>query len=83
MEKFIGVVDDYFAHVGVIALKLQDEVNMGDNIHIKGHTTDLTLIIDSMQIEHNSVTNAKAGDNVGIKISERAHRGDKIFKIIP
>jgi predicted RNA-binding protein with TRAM domain len=35
-----------------------------------------------MQIEHKSVTEAKRGDSVGIKISETVRRGDKIYKVV-
>ncbi|MFN3966975.1 MAG: HD domain-containing phosphohydrolase, partial [Endomicrobiia bacterium] len=55
MELRLGIVDDFFSHVSVIALKLEDEVSVGDTIHVKGHTTDFTQTVDSMQIEHTPV----------------------------
>ncbi|GAF95180.1 unnamed protein product, partial [marine sediment metagenome] len=45
-------------------------------IHIKGHTTDLEQEVDSVQIENESVENAKAGDSVGVKVKERVRRHD-------
>jgi hypothetical protein len=81
-EKEVGKVEDFFAHVNVIAVQLTGALSVGDRIHIKGHTTDLIQDVVSMQIEHQSVAAAKAGDDVGIKITERAHRGDKIFKVV-
>jgi len=35
-----------------------------------------------MQIEHKSVTEAKKGDSVGVKVSEKVRRGDKVYKIV-
>ncbi len=67
MEEKIGVVEDYFAKVSVIAVKLEGELKIGDKIHIKGHTTDFIQTVDSMQIQHQNVTSAKKGDSVGIK----------------
>lgn len=83
MELKLGVVEDYFAKVGVIAVKLEDEVSVGDTIHVKGHTTDFTQTITSMQIEHVNVEKASKGDSVGIKVQERARKGDIIYKVLP
>lgn len=83
METVIGKVEDYFAHIGVMALKLQEELSFGDTIHIKGHTTDLTQVVDSMQVEHQEVQKAKSGDSVGIKMKERVRKGDTVYKVTP
>ena len=83
MELKLGAVDDYFAKVGVIALKLEDEVAVGDTIHVKGHTTDFTQTITSMQIEHVNVQKASKGDSIGIKVNERARKGDIVYKVLP
>jgi len=81
VETVIGKVEDYFAHIGVIALKLQAELAVGDTIHVKGHTTDLTQTVDSIQIEHQDVQTAKAGDSIGIKVKERVRKGDTVYKV--
>jgi len=82
-EKRIGTVIDYFAKIGVAAIHLEDDgLKVGDTIHIKGHTTDLTEEVLSMQIERNPVQEAKAGDDVGIKIKERARKKDDVYKVI-
>lgn len=77
----LGQVEDYFAHVNVLALKLVAPVSVGDMIRIKGHTTDITQKVESMQIEHQPVQTASAGDSVGIKIADRARRTDVVYKI--
>ncbi|MBU2495657.1 MAG: translation elongation factor-like protein [Candidatus Omnitrophota bacterium] len=81
-EKEIGQVVDFFTHVNVVAVKLFEELSVGDRIHIKGHTTDFIQEVTSIQIEHQAVIKAKAGDDVGIKVTERVRHGDKIFKVI-
>jgi len=78
-EKEIGRVSTYFSHVGVAAIKLSDKVKVGDTIHVKGHTTDFQQQISSMQIENNSVKEAKKGDHIGIKISEKVRPNDAVF----
>jgi len=77
----LGQVEDYFAHVNVMALKLLAPVSVGNMIRIKGHTTDITQKVESMQIEHQPVQTASAGDSVGIKIADRARRTDVVYKI--
>ncbi len=79
-EKEIGLVRDYFGKIGVVAIELtKGALKAGDEIHIKGHTTDVTLKIKTMQIEHEVVEKAKKGDQVGIKCKEKCRRTDKVY----
>jgi len=80
-EEVIGTVSDFFAHPVVAGIELTGTLKLGDKIHIKGHTTDMEFTVDSMQINNANVEEAKAGDSVGIKVSERVRRGDTIYKV--
>ena len=80
-ETEIGSVSDFFARPVVAGITLTGTLKVGDKIHIKGHTTDIELTVDSMQINNANVTEAKVGDGVGIKVPERVRPGDKIYKI--
>ena len=84
MEEIeIGHVSNYFSKLSVAAVELTNHaLSVGDTLHFKGHTTDLQLKVDSIQIEHESVTEAKKGNSVGLKVSERVRKKDKVFKII-
>ena len=77
----MGRVSDYFAQVGVAGIELSGEVSVGDTIHIKGHTTDLTMAVDSMQIDRSDVEQAGAGDSVGIKVAEHCRAGDQVYRV--
>ena len=81
-EEMIGTVSDFFAHPVVAAIELTGALKVGDKILIKGHTTDLELNIDSMQIENEPVQEAKAGDSIGVKVPERVRDGDTVYKIV-
>jgi len=81
-EEVIGEVTDFFSRPVVAGIELTATLKLGDKIHIKGHTTDMELIVDSMQINNVDVEQAKAGDAVGVKVSERVRRGDTIYKVI-
>ena len=80
-EEVIGKVTDFFARPVVAGIELTTMLKLGDTIHIKGHTTDLELVVDSMQINNVNVEQAKAGDLIGIKVSERVRRGDTVYKV--
>jgi selenocysteine-specific translation elongation factor len=80
-EMEIGKVSDFFARPVVAGIELTGNLQTGDKLHIKGHTTDLEVIVDSMQINNTTVNTAKAGDAIGIKVPDRVRRGDAVFKI--
>lgn len=83
MEEIqIGKVTHYFGHLGVVAIDLTGELKVGDTIHIKGHTSDFTQNVDSIQIEHASVTSAKSGDKIGIKTKEHTREHDAVYKVV-
>ena len=80
-EEAIGNVSDFFARPVVAGIELTAKLKVGDKLHIQGHTTDLELTVDSMQINNANVQEAKAGDSVGIKVPDRVRRGDTIYKV--
>ena len=80
-EVEIGKVSDFFARPVVAGIQLTATLKVGDRIHIAGHTTDMELTVESMQIENVNVTEAKAGDAVGVKVDDRVRRGDTVYKV--
>jgi len=80
-EEEVGKVSDFFARPVVAGIDLTGTLKVGDKIHISGHTTDMELIVDSMQINNVNVQEARAGDSVGIKVADRVRRGDTIYKV--
>ena len=80
-EVEVGIVSDFFAHPVVAGIELTAGLKVGDRIHISGHTTDMELTVDSMEINNVNVTEAKSGDAIGIKVNDRVRRGDKVYKV--
>jgi putative protease len=81
-EKRIGEVMKYFAKPSVAAVKVTDgEIAVGDTIKFMGHTTDLTMALDSMEVNNQKVLRAIAGDYVGIKVADRVRPGDEVYKV--
>jgi len=79
-EVPIGVVSNYFDHVGVAAVKLKAGLKKGDKIRVVGGNVDFEQKVESMQIQHKVVSEAKKGDDVGIKLKERVRKDYKIYK---
>ena len=81
-EEAVGKVSDFFARPVVAGIEMIGTLKQGDKVHITGHTTDIEMVIDSMQINNVNVTEAKAGDSVGIKVPDRVRRGDTVYKVV-
>ncbi|HEY4761469.1 MAG TPA: hypothetical protein VIH42_12885 [Thermoguttaceae bacterium] len=82
-EVEIGKVTHYFSKIGVAAILItQDQLSVGDTIHIKGHTSDFTLKVDSMQIDNQPVNEAGVGKSIGLRVPEHAREHDQVFKVV-
>ncbi len=81
-EKKIGVISHYFGKISVAGIEIKKgKLEVGDTIRIKGHTTDFTQMIKSMQIDLQTVEVAKKGDSIGIKVNERVREHDEVYKV--
>jgi len=79
--KLIGKITHYFGNIGVGVIELSDILKVGDTIRIVGGETDFTQTVDSMEIEHQKVKEAKAGDSIGLKVNQKVREGYKVYKI--
>ncbi len=82
-EVAVGRVSDFFAHPVVAGINLTASLKVGDRVHIVGHTTDLEVVVESMQINSVNVQEAAAGDSVGIKVPDRVRGGDRVYVVAP
>ena len=82
-EKLIGKVTHYFSNIGVAVIELSDDLKVGDTIRIKGGLdTDFTQTVESMEMDHQKVTEAKKGDSVGLKVDQKVREGYSVYKVI-
>ena len=81
-ETKIGSVTHYYNHLHVAGVVITDgELHIGDTIHIKGHTSDFEQIVESMEIDHETVEVAKPGDQIGFSVIEYAREHDTVYKV--
>ncbi|MBI4436457.1 MAG: hypothetical protein HY590_03455 [Candidatus Omnitrophica bacterium] len=81
-EKEVGVITHYFGKVGVGMIQLTDSIKVGDTIHIKGHGYDFTQQVGSMQIDYKNIETAAVGQEVGLKVDQKVHPNDKVYKVV-
>jgi hypothetical protein len=80
-ETKVGVITHYFGKPGVAVIKATvAPIAVGDRIHIKGHTTDHTQMIESLQIQHQPVPRIEIGQDAGMKVGAHVHEHDDVFR---
>lgn len=77
-EQRVGEVTHYFQNAGVAVVAVEDGFQVGDELHVEGATDDFTFTVDSMEIDREPVEAVEAGDEVGVKVPERAHEGSEV-----
>ncbi|MBI3589229.1 MAG: translation elongation factor-like protein [Candidatus Liptonbacteria bacterium] len=80
-QKPIGEVTHFYGHLGVAIVKFNKVVTVGTTLRFKGATTDFEETVGSMQYDHKSVEGAKKGQEVGLKVKQKAREGDLVFQV--
>lgn len=79
--KLIGKISHYFGKIGVAVIELSDSLKVGDTIRIVGGEVDFNQTVDSMEVDHEKVQEAKSGDSFGLKIDQKAKEGYSVYKV--
>lgn len=83
-EVEIGKVTIFFAKPSVAAVEMTSgSLTIGDQIRIRGATTNFEQKVESMEIDRKPVPSVSVGQSVGIKVKERVRPHDKVFKLVP
>ncbi len=78
----IGRVRMFFAHVSAAVVELTAPLRLGERIYVKGRTSDFQQVVESLQIDHQSIQEAAAGQTVGLKVRERCRKHDVVYKLV-
>ena len=81
MEVQIGTITHYYSHLNVAVLDLREHLQVGEKIHILGHTTDFIQKVTSMEVNHHHVIVANPGDNIALKVIEPVRVHDTIYRV--
>jgi translation elongation factor EF-1alpha len=82
VEELVGRVSHWYDKISVMGVTLTGRLAVGDTIRVRGHTTDFTQRVTSMQAWHQDIAEAGPGDQVGIRAAFRARPGDRVYKVI-
>ena len=77
----VGRITHYYSKASVAIVELTAPLNKGDKIVIRGSNTNIEQVVDSMEIEHKQISNAKPGQSVGLKVADRARENDIVYKV--
>jgi translation elongation factor EF-1alpha len=81
-EEEIGRITHFFPKISVAVIEVPaGSLKVGETIRVKGHTSDFTQTVDSLQMEHLQVPEIKKGGSAGLKVKEHVREGDKVFKV--
>jgi hypothetical protein len=81
-EERVGIVTHYYNHLMVAIVKLESgSIGLGDVVHVKGHTSDFTQTIDSLEVEHVHVNAVNPGQSFGLRVKDHAREHDVVFKV--
>lgn len=81
-EERVGIVTHYYTHLSVAVVRIESgALRVGDTIHIKGHTSDFTQKVESMEVDRVHVDEAKAGQSFGLRVKEHAREHDVVFRV--
>lgn len=78
----VGKVTHFFDRISVAVLSLENTIQIGDTVHFLGRATDFKQKVESLQIEHQAVQQAGPGQEVAIKVIQKVHPNDSVFKLI-
>jgi putative protease len=82
MEDEIGHITHYFPKIGVAVVEITvGSLKVGETIRVKGHTSDFTQTVESLQQEHLSVPEIQKGVSAGMKVKEHVREGDKVYRV--
>ena len=80
-KKLVGTVSHYFGKIRVAGILVSDQLAIGDQVFIIGHTTAFEQTVNSMELEKQPIEVAESGQDVGVRVIERVRKGDKVYKL--
>jgi len=77
----VGRIEHFYSKAGVAVVEVSAPLKKGDKILIRGGTTNFTQVVESMEVEHEQLNEAQAGQRVGLKVADRVRENDVVYKV--
>ena len=80
VRKPIGLVTHFYNEIGVAIVRFKESVPLGTVLYFRGATTDFKHSVKSMQYDHEPISIAPKGKQIGIKVPKRVRKGDRVHR---
>lgn len=78
----LGTVTHYYDKINVAVVELEGSLKTGDRIKfVRGGEDLFDQSVESMQVEHEEINEAKSGDIIGLKTENAVKEGAEVFKV--
>lgn len=75
----VGTVTHYYDKLGVAIVKPTKAIKVGDRVRFGSEEEGFIQTVESMELNHEKVSQAKRGDEVGIKVDQKAKEGTVVY----
>ena len=78
----VGKIVHFFPKISVAVVELSAPLRTGERVRIEGaHTPAFEQPVDSMQVEHARIAEARPGQSVGMKVAQAVREGDVVLRV--
>lgn len=77
----VGRIEHFYSRASVAVVELSAPIKKGDKILIRGGTTNVSQVVESMEVEHEQLNEAQAGQRIGLKVADRVRENDIVYKV--
>lgn len=80
MDSPIGKVVHYYDKLGVAIIDLlKSGLKVGDELKFKRGEEEFTQKVESLQVDHQDVSEVKKGDSFGVKVEQPTKPGTLVY----
>jgi len=80
-QDLVGKVVHYYDKIGVAIIRLSKDLKVGDTVRFVKGDNAFEQVVESMQWEHEILSEGKAGQDVAVKVNQPAKEGTQVYKV--
>lgn len=79
--ELIGKITHWFDKIDVAVIKLEKPLKVGDKIKVGDDDDSFEQEVKSMQVDHKEITEANAGDEIGMKLEQKTRKDTTVYLV--
>jgi hypothetical protein len=80
-KDLVGKVIHYYDKIGVAIIKLQKSLKVEDKVKFEKGDMSFEQIIESMQLEHEAISEGKKGQDIAVKVDKVVKKDVSVYKV--